>query len=374
MGKLQALRQISHHVYVTSLQLRELLGYFQEESARAECFVILFNRICDMHNAKLFRVRFESQDELERLRDRLGHTSSFPFMQPEQAIFKFDMAKRDQQLAANLIIFLATKEKFINLKDYSYINADGVAQEMPTGVPASWQQLSKMPVSGTFCVSYTCAPEDRKYEVRRQLMERYGGWSPPEDWAEVAWWTGLNELPPNVQKFVDFLASRFSEINEAFNVIKGGSNNAFTLRDFEKGIEKLKCRKFQGPGETVRITEVFRYLDPSGEGKVSRLEWTVLEQAWKEVRLSIREFVQFCDRTWPPMQGAGSNLEDCWTALDEDGSGTIDESEWRQILDRLGYFGPAMPIFRFLDKGEDGSISMEEFRTLEVFRDESDAL
>merc|ERR1719454_905572 len=94
--------------------------------------------------------------------------------------------------------------------------------------------------------------------------------------------------------------------------------------------------------EKERIKNVFRYLDPSGEGGVSLEEFQVLELLWSEVQLCIREFVQFLDRT------IGDDLDEVWDFFDEDGGGEIDMEEWKDACANLGYFGPVGPIFRFL--------------------------
>jgi hypothetical protein len=83
---LQALRMVAQHIYLTALHLRGLLGCFRGDSERKEAFVIYYMRVLDMHNEKVFRVRFENQDDLAVLRDRLGYVLMFPFIQPEQGI------------------------------------------------------------------------------------------------------------------------------------------------------------------------------------------------------------------------------------------------------------------------------------------------
>merc|ERR1712093_410652 len=68
----EALRFVSNHIYVTSLQLRTLLGSFRHDSDRTEVFIVYFMRVIDMHNEKVFRVRFENPEDLVLLRNRLG--------------------------------------------------------------------------------------------------------------------------------------------------------------------------------------------------------------------------------------------------------------------------------------------------------------
>merc|ERR1712176_1639256 len=155
------------------------------------------------------------------------------------------------------------------------------------------------------------------------------------------------------------------------------------MGEFKAGLEKMKCHKFidptikdkalQASKEFQRISNVFRYLDPSGEGEVSEGEWGILMNLWKEMRQSIREFVQFLERTFSRKDARGNVEEDAldaaWEFIDDDGSGEISEDEWVAIVqESLHYFGPCVVIFHFLDKDDEGTVSLDEFRALEVFR------
>jgi len=94
---------------------------------------------------------------------------------------------------------------------------------------------------------------------------------------------------------------------------------------------------------------------------VSRAEWNILGQLWKEFDLSIREFVHFLTLTF------GEDLADAWTALDDDGSGELTEEEWMSAVLNIGYFGPSKLVFALLDNSDDGSISYDEFEVLEKY-------
>merc|ERR1719464_1624547 len=124
----------------------------------------------------------------------------------------------------------------------------------------------------------------------------------------------------------------------------------------------MKCHKFKGKDEAARIGNLFRYLDPGGEGSVSREEWQLLDQLWKEFDLSIREFVHFLALSF------GDDLMDVWDILDDDGSGEIDEDEFAEAVQEMGYFGPARVVFALLDTSDDGNISYDEFEVLEKYK------
>lgn len=363
---IQALRLISHHIHLSSLQMRELLGVFSERQKRADCFVTFFNRVCDMYNEKVFRVRFEDESEVRSLRERLGFISYFPFIQPEQAIFSLNFAMYDERLAANSLILLANKERNTNIKKPVYVRADGSIDPLPLGVPRSWETFAKMPTEGVFNVYYVCSPEDRNFKERKRLYEDYGCWIPNFEEHEVKWWGSLSEPPVEVLEFLEFLVSRFDNVMKPFRKMNGctggGGSDTISLREFEEGIADLQCKKFAGPNEKEKIELVFRYLDPSGEGQVSVYEWGILECFWNEIKLSIQEFVKFCQRKF------GDDLCDAWDALNSDGSPDIDYQEYIGIVREHGYFGQTRPIFNFLDKDDEGSISFGEFETLREYQ------
>merc|ERR1711865_1026336 len=115
-----------------------------------------------------------------------------------------------------------------------------------------------------------------------------------------------------------------------------------------------------------RLKNIFRYLDPSGEGGISAKEFQVLELLWNEYHLCITEFVQFINRT------IGDDMDEAWNFFDEDGSGEIDKAEWLIACQNVGYFGPVLPILHFLDMSGNNCISAEEFMLLEAFMEHED--
>merc|ERR1712060_421721 len=137
-------------------------------------------------------------------------------------------------------------------------------------------------------------------------------------------------------EFLEFLVSRYDDIMTPFKKLSGG-DGAINIKEFKVGLEKMKCHKFidptikdkalQASKEDQRIANVFRYLDPSGEGEVSEGEWGILMNLWKEMRQSIREFVQFLERTFSRKDKKASNspdeedaLDAAWDFIDDDGS------------------------------------------------------
>eukprot|EP00929_Paragymnodinium_shiwhaense_P014366 TRINITY_DN122270_c0_g1_i1.p1 TRINITY_DN122270_c0_g1~~TRINITY_DN122270_c0_g1_i1.p1 ORF type:complete len:1412 (-),score=210.43 TRINITY_DN122270_c0_g1_i1:188-4423(-) len=353
---IEAVTMSAHYFYVSCLQMRGLTGLFKKSSVRAEIFVRLFLRITDMWNEKIFRSRFEDAEEFQRLQLRLGHTTFFTFIQPEQQTFRFDFEIFDQRLGAQILLGICNKEAKDNLKNPQYTPEDGVTETFEGGIPQAW--LTTLPTKGVLRARYGCAPEDRNYAERARLMELYGYWVAPSDKEEVMWWSSIADAPEEVIDFVEFLFTKYNDIWKPWQLVNQGKAE-IDLKTFEEGVDSIECKKFDGRGKKERLLKVFRYLDPSGEGMVSEGEWGALKQIFNEIQLSISDFVDFCVRTFGP------NLMDAWNALVPEGREEIDPKQWRSSLTRLGFFGPADPIFAFMDLDDEGTVSLDEFEYLE---------
>ena len=120
---------------IKALQLRELLGLYKKRSERSELFVLFFQRLVDIWNEKLCRVRFDDLEELAYVRSRICNTTYFPFIQPERGRFVFDFSVPDQRLATNILLLLTCKEKMSNLYEPSCVRMDGSVDPLPQGVP-----------------------------------------------------------------------------------------------------------------------------------------------------------------------------------------------------------------------------------------------
>jgi len=142
----------------------------------------------------------------------------------------------------------------------------------------------------------------------------------------------------------------------------GVGNGEVSLKEFEEGVKKFKCPKFQN--DRQRMINVFRYLDPGGEGQVSRSEWGALKELAQELQMSIQEFLAFLQRMFD-----GDFLGAAWDLLDDDNSGSVSKEEWNDaVQQRLKYFGPCDSIFAYIDKDDEGTISLDEWRHLEDFK------
>jgi len=84
--------------------------------------------------------------------------------------------------------------------------------------------------------------------------------------------------------------------------------------------------------------------------------------------LCLQEFVWFMARFFDCHP---DSLERAWELLDADGSGSISFDEWHDaVTKQLQYFGPSKIIFKYLDKDDEGNVSLDEFLYLKTFFDE----
>jgi Ca2+-binding EF-hand superfamily protein len=320
-------------------------------------------RVVDIHNEKLFRIRFDDQEDVTAIQNRLGFATFFPFIQPEQAKFAFNFANNDERFAAHFIFTLMQKENLGNVIDFSYTLADGTKDNLTTGIPRFWWALKTIPTQGVFRCEYVCAPDERDFATRKMLLQSFGSWSIPDvEEDDVHWRMGLHEAPADVLEFVEFVVGRSLDFLDVYRKFDGPRGNGqITLREMEEGYKRLLAKPELSTKDKEVITAVFRYLDRSGEGEVSIGEWSVLGYLYDEINMCIFEFVQFCERTFGP------DLADTWAYLDDDGSGAITAEEWEAAVHGVGFFGPTMPIFNFLDKDDEGTLSLDEFAALEEF-------
>lgn len=367
-SQIAVLRMVSHHMFLTSKQLRLCFGVYGKEEYYAELVVIFLNQIVDIENQKMFRVRIEDEALLYELGRRLGFVTMFTFMQPEQSRFTLDFADREHRIVTNLLMIISKSEDTWNLRNPVYILANGQRDPLPQGVPRAWEKLEEIPTGGHLSLTYTCAPELRNFKKRKELLENYLCWPiSARVGADVMWWASLKDVPADVLLFLDFVLVKYGNLMDAFRAIDGeGGNGVLSLREFEEGYKGMGCHKFAGPQELERVRFLFRWLDPSGEGTVSKPEFMIFDQILREVQLSIEEFVEFCVRTF------GDELEEAFLFLDADHSGEIDKTEWKDACKSIGYLGPCMSIFSYCDKDDEGTISMDEFLCLEKFQKPSE--
>eukprot|EP00403_Amphidinium_massartii_P045583 CAMPEP_0178467408 /NCGR_PEP_ID=MMETSP0689_2-20121128/52396_1 /TAXON_ID=160604 /ORGANISM="Amphidinium massartii, Strain CS-259" /LENGTH=1492 /DNA_ID=CAMNT_0020094447 /DNA_START=72 /DNA_END=4551 /DNA_ORIENTATION=- len=367
MEQVEVLRMASHRINLTATQMRQLLVMYEDDAPRAEIFTVLFFRIVDIHNEKIFRVRFEKHEELHKLQRMLGKVTCFPFMQPDQARFEYDFKFWDERLACNILFQLSAREGWGNLQEACMVNEEGHS-EMLESIPKSWEVLDRMPTIGTFKAAYTCAPEDREFKLRRRLLERYGFWETHlQNESDVRWWTSLQDSPAEVRDFLAWVVRRYTDVYEVLREITGGAENIeIEFAEFADGVLALDCQIFENDEDEEHeercLLQIFRFIDRNNTGFITKPKWRILEQLWREMQYSINEFCIFIERAF------GMGLKKPWAFLDKDKDGFLTAEEWEQSCQQIGYFGHAMPIFQFLDKDGEGCVKFKDFQHLHSFR------
>ncbi|CAE8619918.1 unnamed protein product [Polarella glacialis] len=358
-----ALRPVSHLCNLQCVQVRQMLGLFGSSAVRSEIFLLFYFRMVDIHNEKMCRVGFGDREEYRKLQQRLGQATLFPYIQPEQFTFEYDLSNADARIASLVVFSICAAEKTENLKEPVFINHGDPEDE--SNFWRSMKEVSTeiMPRQGIFKGSYLCAPEDRDFKTRKKLLETYGFWQLTAAETDVRWWASLTDSPPDVLDFVEWLSPRYLNLEMAYididGSVPGGSADSGSIirKEFEGGLAVLGCNKLGSSG----IDVVFRYLDPSGEGTISPGKWQILELLWREIQLSLEEFVKFLERM------VGDTMAEWWKALDTDGSNEISFEEWGVLCKSLGFFGASTQIFKFIDKDGEGNVSFSAFQALESY-------
>jgi hypothetical protein len=393
--------------------MREILGIFKEPEVILRVCVMFINRIVDMWNEKVFRVRFQDPEVFQNICNKVGFCTFFPFMQPEQVKLTLDFKYHDQRLAFHSLLLLACKERRENIFDFSLTDYPA-GNPLFAGIPVLWERFEQIPKEGILTCFYKCSPQDRKVQVRKHLFQQLGFWTMDAD-VDVMWWADVAQTPADVILFLCFIANvteeepphrrRFESVDATFKFIDecNEKRGVLILRDFEEGVEAMGFKKFDdrplssshrrtldrktlvdrktvvqtpqvvdAPIKKDRIQRVFRYLDSNHDSFVAPEEFGVLTLLWNEVSLSIREFVKFLQRTH------GDDLDEIWeyfmTWVRSSNGGEdceIDEQTWYEITSALEYFGPVGPIFHFMDLDGQAGISRDEFFMLSEYLDPS---
>lgn len=357
--KAKTLRRVSAEMWITSMQLRQLIMGMRSREVVDDIIVLFFFRVQDIWNEKLFRVRCQ---DLGSLYHRLGYFNFFPFFQMEHEEFVFDFSVYEQRLVGNHLVHMSVKENGAAIKNPNYEHADGTKDTFPMGIPRGWETERGMPTSGVFSATYVCAPECSNFTERRRLCKRFSRWGIGiHSYLDPSFthWGSLSNAPPDVIKYLKALKAKYVNTQAAFRAIDGvGGNGVISLREFEENIQDLGCPVLAGSSNKQRVVDLYRYLDANETGNLSKQEWCVLDHLWNEVSLSIKEFHDcICEHFRGDLMAA-------WEEMDEDHSGTLDEQEWRAASEKFGYLGPAKDIFHFLDQDAGEVITLEKFLSL----------
>jgi len=357
------LRSISHRIFLSCLQLRELLQLVGNNQDRQHATCTFLLRVVDPENTKIIRAMLIMLDEWAAVNRMLGQLGFFPFYQPEHNKFNFALSTPEDHHAAHLVCQLAGKEGGAsNIREPCLRRPDGTYFAFSMGVPLSWGlELSAVPNAGNWTLQYDASPEDRDFKYRKTLAAKFGGWQTDCEARAVHWWADLGSVPTPVVIFVQYLLRTFNfDIYQAFHEFDGPfPDEEISLNEMrDLAINQLKWRTFVREPEL--LDQVFRFLDPDNGGRISKAEWSVCSMIAKEFKLCIYELVKFIAREFQ------EDFAAAWKKIDDDESGAIDSEEWETAMKLIGYYGPHEDIFKLL---ADESSSRDGVRT--ITRDES---
>lgn len=263
-------------------------------------------------------------------------------------------------MAAKIYLCMAFRERVENIRQVKCTLPDGTDFKFERGIPQRWEALEHIPDEGIITFQYMCSPEDRKLNERVELAKKWGAWHFNVE-ARPLWWSAIAEVPEAVLEFLYHLMRNSITVSQAFVKIDGHDGNGeISLQELQAGADKL------GWKTPELCKEVFRYLDPDNGGSISIEEWDVLHQSWKELQLSIIEFLKYIDRKF-------EDFDQAYEAIDDDDSDSVELHEWLQAVEEIGYFGSSLPIFRYM--AVDGkSFSREDWKNLEDMWNRRDEL
>ncbi|CAJ1418034.1 unnamed protein product, partial [Effrenium voratum] len=232
--------------------------------------------------------------------------------------------------------------------------------------------------------TYNCAVDRQNLKARRRLASNVGGWIYLPD-TPFDFWSCLEDVPPDVLKVVMFMIRTWKSTDAAFSALNVQPDNMLNHKEFVEGLTKVGCCKTRRPrqkgnlltmsagargmlspkedeedsAQVEAISSVFRYLDTSHDGDISRKEFETLERVWRELQQSMYELKRDLDVFYGSLQKA-------FEAIDVDESGAISFQEFRKCVEATHFDGPINEIFMFLDLNSDNEIDGEEFFVLET--------
>jgi hypothetical protein len=440
-----ALRAVSSRVWVHCRHVRQLICLFTQREARAEVLICMALRTLDWPcNAKLIRAKFASS-AWKDLEKRLGSIVMFPYFQPENTNFQYDLSLEEQRRCLSFLTQLAAVEHHKNIKrpqiDWRGPHPNPEWDNFMAGIPITWTNYDAIASKGLFECTYTCSMDGVSYRERRKLAAKIGGWTNlPEGKIELSswmiWWCILDDIPREVILVLEFCLKNFESLGRVFDVVDANKDRTVTFREFMSGMKrkmkecgfggrpdskddskrkpkkkdeiedstekkdvvpdgteneerddkqekekddkkmlgrrggKLNAESRPAGGEAWvgkqgydedRITEIlttcFKFLDPNNDAELSQREFEVMEGIWKELQLTLYEFVQHITDCF-------GSLENAWVVTDVDHSEAVDYDEFEHLAQLWQFDGPVKHIFMFLDRDGNGAIGLTEWMAL----------
>jgi len=300
-----------------------------------------------------------------------------------------DLSSHEQRRILHMLFKLSNTEHTSNIKkpkvDWNGPSSHPAFEPFTAGIPMSWDQFDNVATQGYVELSYACSMENVKLKMRQRLAATVGGWGHlSDDQAQLAssivWWATLDSVPEEVVKVIVFMIRNFSSINAAFAGLNGDGDNSLNHKEFVHNLARVGCcrtKKIKEQGYVVpdsqalmqetydlddaaqieQLTIVYRFLDTSNDGEISRKEFDALERIWKELHQSMVEFKN-------DMVTCYGSLGEAYEQADEDNSDALSYDELLVLVKATRFVGPVKHIFLFMDTNGDKEIQKYEFEIL----------
>eukprot|EP00931_Biecheleriopsis_adriatica_P056620 TRINITY_DN33555_c0_g1_i1.p1 TRINITY_DN33555_c0_g1~~TRINITY_DN33555_c0_g1_i1.p1 ORF type:complete len:1653 (+),score=370.35 TRINITY_DN33555_c0_g1_i1:89-5047(+) len=381
-----ALNAVSARAWILCRQLRSLVCLFFNRDDRRKLVTMFFLRCVDWPmNNKVVQPKFTAKG-WNILKSRMGHMNIFPYMQPEMSHHLIDMSKYEQRRCLHVLIRLAASEDIANIR-HPVIDkeASGHFQPFVSGIPASWNDYNGIPSRGLFQCTYVCSVERTNPKLRRKMASSIGCWVElPEGEAKLETWSSMDEVPESVVKVITFMIRKWNSIDAAFTYCNAGIEH-LNKQEFVLRLAKAGCCKSKKAGSKKAkrakhhqlqsqedeydpddekqhhaLSEVYRFLDTSNDGDISRKEFENLDRVWRELQQTMYEFKHVMERYY-------GSLEQAYESIDTNRNGEMSFHEFKQCVELTDFIGPVEQIYMFVDVNGDNSIDELEFLALREY-------
>eukprot|EP00435_Cladocopium_sp_Y103_P065856 s573_g27.t2 len=305
-AKVGALRPVSHHFNFSAFQLRSLCLQTASPSARAELFEIFLRRVVDIQNLKLV---LETLEPSHRHPFRLNQCMTFPYIQPEDYDFEFNLKYADHRLACLVVFKLCEAEGWSSIEEgasFASLGEDADSDEANFWRSSKEASLDSLPPHGIFKGKYLgFLHGNRNMKCRRQLLESFGFWSAAgitED--QVCWCSRPHDAPPEIFKLVQWLMLRYPNVSKAFaQIIKKVPNGVqtsgcMTATEFDEAMAALKIQRLDEHG----VDAAYRYLT-NNEASLTQATWKKLDPFVVSLQLNAQDFTGFMQSIAPCPDG-----------------------------------------------------------------------
>lgn len=364
-AKVEALRPVSHHFNFSAFQLRSLCLQTASPSARAELFEIFLQRVVDIQNLKLV---LETLEPSRRHPFRLNQCMTFPYIQPEDYDFEFNLKYADHRLACLVVFKLCEAEGWSSVEEgasFCSLGEDAENDEANFWRSSKEASLDNLPLHGIFKGKYLgFLHGNRNLKCRRQLLESFGFWPGAGITEDQVCWCSRPDAPPEIFKLVQWLMLHYPDVNKAFaQIIKKvpngvQSSGSMTATEFDEAMAALKIQRLDEHG----VDAAYRYL--SSNDSLTQAMWKKLDPFVVTFRLHAQDFTGFMRSI------AGEALEDWWQLIAQTApscSTQVGLRQWNDACRTLGFHGDSTLTYQLLEK-EGNSISWTDFNHLLQFR------